>query len=56
MLKEKQISSSQIEDRSCRTGEPVAGSPARHLQLNEGHLAGILDDMQMLFSVILENR
>ena len=41
--KEKRISSSQIEDRSCRTGEPAGtGSPARHLQLNEGHLAEFL--------------
>ena len=34
-----------IADRSCWTGEPAkTGSPAADLQLNEGHLAGILDD------------
>lgn len=35
-----------IEDRSCWTGEPAkTGSPASDLQLSEGHLAGILDDI-----------
>lgn len=44
--KEEQISSSGIEDRSCWTGEPAGtGSPAENLQLNESHLAGILDDI-----------
>lgn len=41
--KEEQISSSEIEDRSCWTGEPAeTGSPARGLQLNESHLAKFL--------------
>lgn len=50
--KEEQISSSGIEDRSCWTGEQAGtGSPAEDLQLNESHLAGILDDIFVSDSV-----